>query len=781
MSQPEHTLSVILCAYTEERWNDLVEAVASIKNQYQPPGEIILVIDHNPALLEQARMKIPGVIVIENAGPKGLSGARNSGIIAAKGQIIAFMDEDALAAPDWLSCLSNSYRDSSVIGVGGAIIPLWPEKKPEWFPEEFQWVVGCSYRGLPVIRGAVRNLIGCNMSFRQDAFNLEDGFRDGIGRIGKRPLGCEETEFCIRLLLNQPAATLLYDPMARVDHRVTSERTTVGYFISRCFSEGLSKSLVARFVGSRSGLASERTYTYHTLPAGLRANIRDGLFRGDLWGFARAAAIIAGFSATTLGYISGKALHWVTQAKSALNSGLKLRPSHQASSTFEPIRTLTIDISQPIQDVQPSADLEGKIHNRARALVHMNGEPLGLVDLFLEEGGLPASQINDQIWHALGEQIHLHLSQVGLPEASNLDKQAIWVEESASPQTGNLIPAPLVSVLIATRDRPESLAKTLDALRDQDYPDYEIIVVDNAPSSNASVEVIQARSNSSPPLRYLREDIAGLSIAHNHGLAEARGEIIAITDDDVIVSRTWISRLVRNFVDEKTACVTGMILPIELETPSQVWIEEFGGFAKGFERRVFDLVDNCPQSPLYPFTAGMFGSGANMAFRTTVLQQLGGFDSALGAGTPALGGDDLAAFYTIISHGYQLVYEPAAIVFHRHRRDYAGLQRQAYGYGVGLAAYLTKIILDQPGMVYTLGAKIPAGLAYLLSPRSPKNSKKSIGYPRELTYLEYKGFFHGPIAYLRSRRRWRQVQKEFSGSASSSPSYQPVAHKISPQ
>jgi len=170
-----------------------------------------------------------------------------------------------------------------------------------------------------------------------------------------------------------------------------------------------------------------------------------------------------------------------------------------------------------------------------------------------------------------------------------------------------------------------------------------------------------------------------------------------------------------------------------------------------------------------------------MAFRTAVLRRLGGFDPALGAGTPALGGDDLAAFYTVISHGYQLVYEPAAIVFHHHRRDYTGLQHQAYGYGVGLAAYLTKIILDQPVMVFALGAKIPTGLGYLFSPRSPKNSKKSSSYPRELTHLEYKGFFYGPIAYLRSRRHWRLIRARSSVAASLPAAYPAVAEKITPK
>jgi len=195
-----------------------------------------------------------------------------------------------------------------------------------------------------------------------------------------------------------------------------------------------------------------------------------------------------------------------------------------------------------------------------------------------------------------------------------------------------------------------------------------------------------------------------------------------------------------------------MILPLELETPAQLWLEQYGGFSKGFHDTLFDLEENRPAAALFPYTAGAFGSGASMAFRTDVLRHIGGFDPAIGAGTLALGGDDLAAFFDVVAAGYGVAYAPAALVRHRHRRDYESLRRQAYGYGVGLTAFLTKTVLDRPARLLEIGRRLPRGLAYALSPTSDKNAGKQADYPRRLTWLELKGMVHGPRAYIRSRR-----------------------------
>jgi len=235
---------------------------------------------------------------------------------------------------------------------------------------------------------------------------------------------------------------------------------------------------------------------------------------------------------------------------------------------------------------------------------------------------------------------------------------------------------------------------------------------------------------------------------------------VAFVDDDVVIDRYWLVELVRAFSRaDRVACVTGLVLPVELETLPQLWIEEFGGFSKGFTRRIFDMAENHPKMPLYPYTAGRLGTGASMAFTAAFLRSVGGFDPALGPGSPAQGGEDLTLFFQAVTRGYKLVYEPAALVYHPHRRDYAGLQKQIYGYGVGLAAYLTRSMLDTPRFLLDLIPKLPYGLFFLLSARSPKNSKKSEGYPKELTMLERKGMLYGPFAYVRSRWAVRHPRK----------------------
>jgi glycosyltransferase involved in cell wall biosynthesis len=300
-----HGVSVVICAYTEDRWDDLREAVESVRRQTTPPRELIVVIDHNPRLLARARASLPSVVVLANTQPRGLSGARNSGLAVARGEVIAFLDDDAVATPEWLARLGEGYLDEDVMGVGGAIEPLWLAGRPRWFPEEFSWVVGCTYRGLPPTRAPVRNLLGANMSFRREVFDVVGPFRNGVGRLGTRPLGCEETELCIRARQHWPRRRFLYEPRARVQHRVPASRAGWGYFRSRCLAEGISKAQVARLVGPGEGLASERTHAFRTLPKGVARGLADAALRGDPSGLGRAAAIVAGLAATTAGYILG--------------------------------------------------------------------------------------------------------------------------------------------------------------------------------------------------------------------------------------------------------------------------------------------------------------------------------------------------------------------------------------------------------------------------------------------------------------------------------------------
>jgi GT2 family glycosyltransferase len=417
--------------------------------------------------------------------------------------------------------------------------------------------------------------------------------------------------------------------------------------------------------------------------------------------------------------------------------------------SFVPVATVVLELGQPLELRSPTrTSLDG--YRSARALVRLHGRPLGFVDLDLDDGPIAA-----QVWAALRREIDEHLRRDGLPRVETLGDDGL---PGACRQRTAQFDAelPFATVVVATHERPESLRVCLDAVAALDYAAFEVIVVDNAPATDATARLVRSRDG----VRYVREPHAGLAAAHNRGLAAARGELVAFTDDDVVVDRDWLRELAAAFrADDQVACVTGLIAPAELETQEQLWQEECWGFDKGFERCVFDLRSDPRRSGLHPYAAGSFGSGANMAFRTAVLRELGGFDPALGVGAPALGGDDLAAFFEVLAAGYQLVYEPAAIVYHRHRRDYPALRAQAFGYGVGLAAYLTKLLVERPRRLGDFARLAPRGLAHVVDAQSPKNAGKRPDYPRELTRLERRGMLYGPVAYVRGRRERRELYR----------------------
>jgi GT2 family glycosyltransferase len=421
-------------------------------------------------------------------------------------------------------------------------------------------------------------------------------------------------------------------------------------------------------------------------------------------------------------------------------------------SGFAPVRLLEVEVGAPLPAVEPAAGPDGTRYRQARALVRLHGRPLGMVALALDDGRLAPATLAGRIWASLSGPIREHLARDGEPTATMLPVPGLGPGPDPCRAALPLAWAPLASVVVATRDRPEGAVACLQRLLELDYPRYEILLVDNAPASAATAVAVGRRFGHLPQVRYVREVRPGLSNARNRGLTEAAGEVVAFTDDDVLVDRAWLANLVAALgAAPHVACATGLILPSELDTPAAQWFDSYAGFGKGWERQLFDLAEHRRPGPLYPYAAGQFGSGASLAFKTAVLRRLGGFAAELGAGTSARGGEDLDIFLRLLGHGAAIVYEPGAILRHRHVRDQAGLRRQLHGYGVGLGAALTKCLLDRPARALELAVRLPAGLAYLLSPASPKNRRKRPDFPRELTLLELRGVLAGPAAYLRSR------------------------------
>ncbi len=319
------TATVVICVYTEKRWDDIVEAVGSVVTQDVPAAETIVLVDHNAPLLSRAQQEFGprGVRVLPNAHAQGLSGARNTAIAVASGDVVVFLDDDARARPGWLGALLAPYSDPTVAGVGGVAHPRWPvrrsaagariDTRPAVLPGadptdgdatgELDWIVGCTYTGQPTGQAEVRNLMGCNMSFRRGVFDRVGGFAEDIGRIGKNPLGCEETELCIRARQAYTAAgeeiRIVFEPRAAVDHRVSDDRVGWAYLRRRSWAEGLSKAAVSKLVGSDDALSTERSYVAKILPAAVLRELKARRF-------SSAAAVILALACTSAGYLRGK-------------------------------------------------------------------------------------------------------------------------------------------------------------------------------------------------------------------------------------------------------------------------------------------------------------------------------------------------------------------------------------------------------------------------------------------------------------------------------------------
>jgi GT2 family glycosyltransferase len=638
--------------------------------------------------------------------------------------------------------MTPHYDDPRVLAVGGSAVPEWEGPRPRWLPSEFDWVVGCSFTGQPSAATPVRNLIGCNMSFRRGALEDAGRFDPALGRVGRVPAGCEETELCIRLRQRRPDGVVLYEPAAGVRHRVASDRGTWSYFRRRCFSEGRSKAVVARLVGAGAALSAERAYTRRVLPRGIWRGLADAPARRDLGGLLRSGAIVVGLLTTASGYLSCRA----AMTRRALDGG----------AATAPVRVLSVELSEGVPSVAAGQSAGGAAYAAVQVLVRLHGQPLGLLRIPLPAEGMTAERHRAVIAQRLADPIDQHLERDGLAAVATPGSGESGPCAFRRPPAATATPA---TVVVPTCGRPQVLRRTLEALTHMDYPDYEVLVVDNAPHRPGTKDVVDAYGERNRRVRYLPEPRRGASNARNRGLAEARGPIVAFADDDVVVDQGWLGALAEGFLDERVAGVTGLVVASELETPAQLWIEQYGGFGKGCRRQRFDQagfetedgagfrrVQAAPGS-LYPYSPGVFGSGANMAFRADLLRRLGGFDPLLGSGATMLSGEDIDVLLRVVLEGRAIVYNPAAIVWHQHKRDLRALRRTMYAYGVGLSAVITKTLLTDAARRRELLRRLPRGIAYAVDPRSGKNHGKTAAYPASLTALELLGMAVGPVYY----------------------------------
>ncbi|WP_055695657.1 glycosyltransferase, partial [Streptomyces prasinopilosus] len=411
------------------------------------------------------------------------------------------------------------------------------------------------------------------------------------------------------------------------------------------------------------------------------------------------------------------------------------------------VQVAELDLSGEDAVLRPGPGSPPVTHGEVFLLVRRDGLPVGTLLGRVPEGADPTT-----VLEALARQVRVPAPGRG-PGAAGTAAEA---PVPASP--------PFASVVVASRERTGQLARALDSLLAQDHPRFEVVVVDNAPVTDETRDLVHRKYGER--VRYVREPVPGLATAHNTGLAHALGEVIAFTDDDVVADVRWLTGLTAPFAaDPGLGCATGLILPARLRTPAQVLLESHGGFAKGFVPTTYDPREPPRDEPLFPFTAGRFGSGANMAFRAEVLRAVGGFDPATGAGTPARGGDDLYGFVRVLARGHRLHYTPRALVWHHHRETWADLETQAFGYGAGLTAYLTAILVARPALLPAFLARLPRGLSHARgltavrrtgdaeSPEGTGTGSAAPGghdartthpWPRRLSRLQRRGMLYGP-------------------------------------
>lgn len=294
------TVSVIIPTYSMDRWQYLHECVASAQAQTVPALEIIVVVDHNPEMLERVISEFTSVIAVPNIGVRGVSGARNSGVKASCGEVVAFLDDDSIATPDWLATLLRHIMAAEVVGVGCYSDGLWESPRPSWFPGEFSWTIGVSYSGLPNAPTAVRNVWTCAMLVKRSAFEVVGGFREDFGKTGNRSLP-EDTDLCLRIASVRENAVWIWDPAKVMRHRVPAKRTTFRYLLIQCFYHGWGKAAMAHMDGFGESTSSERSYALRILPAGVGRGLADAV-RGDISGVGRSATIVVAFAVSVVGY-----------------------------------------------------------------------------------------------------------------------------------------------------------------------------------------------------------------------------------------------------------------------------------------------------------------------------------------------------------------------------------------------------------------------------------------------------------------------------------------------
>jgi glycosyltransferase involved in cell wall biosynthesis len=723
-------ISVIVCTYN--RAHILATALESFEQLRRPAGLAweLIVVDNNSGddteqVVKSYRDHAPFEVRYVFEPRQGLSHARNRGVVESKYPILAFTDDDVRVSPDWLEQLADTYTRFDCVGVGGRIVAAWSSARPEWLRDDSPYplmkaIVSFDQGEEPCLLSTPP--YGANMSFRRAAFEENGLFRIDLGRNGAGLLAAEDTEFGARLLRKN--ARLMYNPAVVVYHPVGPERTTRRYFQRWYFDYGRTSLRLAAVpprprdhLGRGAGLLRSVAACLLGL-----ARARDGQQRFHVWlqlchELGRIREALRGF-----GTQDDRRIPQLERPQSEAARGDVTR---RMAATFQPVKVIDVDVGGPVVDIER---LNG--YGSLQALVKVRGTPIGYVTVPVSAGRCTASVLTSAI-------------------DKQYDAKILAGREAHDTNTPALDGSrPIVTVAVCTRDREGHLAVCLESLRRLNYEHLEILVVDNAPADDRAERLVRATL---PAARYVVEPRPGLNWARNRAAREARGEIIAYTDDDVVVDPGWVTALASVFAcHPDVMAVTGLVVPYELETAPQVLFEQRGGFGRGFQRKWYRR-EKAGTRELSHLRAWEFGTGANMAFRRRLLDRLGGFDPALDVGTVSHGGGDLDMFFRVVQEGHTLVYEPSAIVRHRHRRDYGALRRQMRDNGIGFYAYLIRNAVAYPAIRWRIVSFALQRLWQWNIARLALSVLFPPETPRDLILAELQGALMGPFCYKRAR------------------------------
>ncbi len=737
-----------------------VRCIKTIRAHARGPLEVIVVENrpeesHVQEALDSAFGRDAVVRYVEEPTP-GLSCARNAGLVAAKGHIVAFVDDDVVVDDGWLDALLDAFAAyPEATCVTGQIEPLELGTRAQSLLEQYATFGKGQMRRVyrldappgdiplfPYTAGHFGS--GANMAFRREALLNLGGFDPCLG-AGTHARGAEDLDICIRLILR--GQTLVFEPGAIVRHR---HLDAMNQLYRKVFSYGVGLgALITKHLTS----APNRRGLIRLIPTGIRYLLSPQSRKNaaKATDFPRQLDLVE-WIGMALGPIAYARSKWLGPGNRRTEL-VRPNANAEAPAPVRPVWSGELELSNPVVETEiPLSQTEAPFEE-ARLLIRVLGEPLGFVQTPLSAGKLALHQVLAAIEGDLRDRVERQLAENCLPALADLrakrdcgvTRAGSWIEDSDGS---------LVTVIVCTRNRPEGLLRCLRASQNLRYPNLEFLIIDNAPADDSTMELVLELARDDARVRYVREPRPGLSVARNRGLREARGEFIAYTDDDVRVDPLWVDAMMRGFRRRAdVGCVTGLVASSSLERSAEQYFDARVGWSSSCEHRLFDARPSGADSRLHPYAPGVFGTGANVAFRRDAIQAIGGFDESLGAGSPTCGGEDLDAFVRVLRSGRALTYEPAALVWHDHRVDEEDLQKQMYCYGKGLSAYLCKFLFAR-GSGREVAGRLLVGTLHAgrLAQRSRAAANRS-GVARGLLNAELRGLVAGPWAYFRARSR----------------------------